>query len=197
MKALRRIQNILLAISLFILMYLPLYSAFGDDNFVVKGNLFMISFFSVFLVMLIRPLADIFSSQKWLRNLVLLRKGFGVLSASIVVGFMLGNIIDPSSNYLAKIFSASYWSLENYAFFAHIGDITGLILLLTSNNLSIIFLKGNWKRIQRLSYVYFYAGGIYEAFAFESAFAGYAMVVVTSVTLLAFFIKLLRKRFGW
>ena len=192
MKILRIIQNILLGISLALLALLPLWSAFGDSNNSLQGALYTISFTSVTLVMLVRPLADIFINQKWLRKLVFLRKGFGVLSASIIVGFMIGKIISPDSNYIASIFTREYWSLENYSLFAHLGDITGFILLVTSNNLSVMLLKKNWKRIQKLAYIYFYTGGIYEAFALDSSFAFVSMVIVLVVSASAFIVKMLR-----
>jgi len=186
MKVLRNIQTLLLGVSLFLLAYLPLFSAFGEPSGEIKNIFYQISFFAVFLVILIRPLADIFSSQKWLRKLLILRKGMGVFSASIVVGFMLGDVISPGSSYLASIFTPAYWSLKDYVFFAHVGDITGFILLVTSNNLSMILLGKIWHRIQNLAYVYFYTGGIYEAFFLGSAFAFYAMIMVTCILMLAF-----------
>lgn len=192
MKILRIIQNILLGISLVLLALLPLWSAFGDSNNSLQGVFYTISFTSVTLVMLVRPLADIFINQKWLRKLVFLRKGFGVLSASIIVGFMIGKIISPDSNYIASIFTREYWLLENYSLFAHLGDITGFILLVTSNNLSMMLLKKNWKRIQKLAYIYFYAGGIYEAFALDSSFAFVSMVMVLVISASAFIVKMLR-----
>jgi len=193
MKILKIIQNILLGISLAVLAILPLWSAFGDENIKVVGVLYLISFISVTLVMLVRPLADIFINQKWLRKLVFLRKGFGVLSASIIVGFVIGDIIAPDSQYIMSMFTAEYWSLDGYKLFAHIGDITGFILLITSNNLSMILLKKNWKRIQKLAYVYFYAGGIYEAYALGSVFAMIAMNIILIVTVIAFIMNMWRK----
>jgi DMSO/TMAO reductase YedYZ heme-binding membrane subunit len=189
MKILRIFQNIIIGLSLFILAYLPLFSGFGDIDSAIVSVLYRISFLAVFFVMMIRPLADIFSSQQWLRKLVVLRKGFGILSASIIVGFMIGDIITPQSQYLMSIFTTEFWSFENYMFFAHLGDITGLILLLTSNNLSMILLKKNWKRIQKLAYVYFYAGGIYEFLASNNIFALVAMVAVAIVVVIAFIIN--------
>ncbi len=193
MKILIALQNLLIGISLFLLVFLPLSSLAVDFGFAFKGFMYTVSFASVFLVMIIRPLADVFSERLWLRKLVFLRKGFGVLSASIIVGFMLASIIAPESVYLASFFTADFWSLESYAFFAHLGDITGLILLLTSNRLSQRLLGKNWKRIQRLSYVYFYAGGIYEAFALGSMFALYAVLVVTNMTVFAWALKAWRR----
>ena len=92
------------------------------------------------------------------------------------------------------MFTAAYWSFENYIIFAHIGDITAIILLVTSNNLSMMLLKHNWKRVQKLSYVYFYSGGIYEVCASDSTFAMVAMIIVTIVTVVAFILNRHRKK---
>ncbi len=193
MKKINIFQNILLGISLIILAYLPLLVAFGDMSMNAYNILYQISFISVFLVMIIRPLADVFVKWKILRKLVLLRKGFGVLSASIVVGFMVGDIITPYSTYILSMFTAKYWSLENYIVFAHIGNLTGLILLITSNKLSMIMMGRNWKRVQKLAYVYFYSGGIYEVYALNSDFAIIALSVVTILIILAFMVKIIRR----
>lgn len=189
MVYLRVFQNILIGVALFLLVFLALFSAFGHDTAVVKNFFYQISFFAVFAVMIIRPLADIFYGQKWLRRMVFFRKGFGIFSASIIVGFLIGDVIALHSSYVTSIFTARYWSLQDCMLFAHLGDITGLILLLTSNNLSMIVLKKNWKRVQRLSYVYFYAGGIYEVCALDRVFALYAMIIVTFLVMIAFFVK--------
>lgn len=189
MNAIFFFQNILIAISMFLLMAIPVALSVFDVNFTVRGTLYMVSFGAVFLVMLVRPLADIFASQLWIRKLVILRKGFGILSASIIIGFMIAAIIAPNSTYLSSLFTMKFWSLNTYAFFAHVGDISGLILLITSNRLSQKLLKQNWKRVQRLSYIYFYAGGIYEAFALGSTFALYALLLITNITVLAWAVK--------
>ncbi len=178
---LKFVQNILLGTSLVVLVLVSLWSAFGDDISELQSLLYQISFILVSLVMLIRPLSDIFVSQRWLRKLIFLRKGFGVLSASIVVAFVIGDIIAPDSQYITSVFTKAYWSFENYVIFAHIGDITGFILLVTSNNLSMIVFKKNWKRIQKLAYIYFYAGGLYESLALHNMFALSVMIIVSLV----------------
>lgn len=189
MKLLNIVQNVFLGASLGMLVILPLWFAFGYENFAIQNLLYQISFGSVFFVMLIRPLADIFYKQRWLKKLVILRKGVGIFSASIIVGFMIGRVISPDIAYLASIFTKRYWSLEGGLLFAHLGDITGLILLLVSNNMSMVLLKKNWKRIQKLAYVYFYAGAIYEMYVIEDFFPLIAMVVVTLVVGIAFFVN--------
>jgi DMSO/TMAO reductase YedYZ heme-binding membrane subunit len=189
-----RLQEVLIGISLAFLIALPFSSLLFADGlpYEYQGWLFTLSFFAVFLVMIVRPLADILT-WNWLRSLVILRKGLGILSASIIASFALGKIFDPASTYLTTMFSLKFFSFANYAFFAHVGDLTGFILLLTSNTFSQRLLKRNWKRVQRLSYAYFYAGGIYEAFALGSIFALVAMIIVTVLTVSAWWIKRYRR----
>lgn len=192
MKFLLIFQNILISISLFLLGFIPTYSQTLGMGFAVRGALYAVSFVAVFAVMIVRPLADI-TGFLWLRRLVILRKGFGILSSSIIIGFMVDALITPQSPYLSSLLSGTFFSLDHFTLFAHLGDISGLILLLTSNTFSQKLLKQNWKRIQRLSYVYFYAGGIYEAFALDSMFALYAILLVTNLTVLAWAVKIYRK----
>ncbi len=196
MKMIDYIQTVLTGTGFALLFCLPALALFFDIGYEAKEGLFIVSFTAAFLLMTIRPLSDIFDEQIWLKRLISMRKGLGIFSASIIIGFMLQAIIAPGSVYLTSIFSARYYSLTNYALFAHVGDISGLILLLTSNRWSQRLLKGNWKRIQRLSYAYFYAGGLYEALYLGSSFALFALVVVTGLVLFAWVLKLLQTEQG-
>jgi len=194
MSFILKFQNALIGAGLGLLVFLS-FSGFlenGGLSYQDQGTFFVLSFFAAVLVMMVRPLADI-TGAIWLRRLVLLRKGFGILSASIIAGIMVSKILAPDSTYLSMMFSFQFFSFTNYAFFAHVGDITGFILLVTSNTFSQRLLKQNWKRIQRLSYPYFYAGGIYEAFALGNAFALGALILVTLVTAFAWWQKANRR----
>lgn len=189
MKALLLLQRAAIASGIALLAGIPLATWTVGIPSAVKGMLFTVSFVAVSLVMCVRPLADIFSEQLWLRRLVFLRKGFGILSASIIVGIMIASGLP----YLQSVFTVRYYSLDRYALLAHLGDLSGLILLATSNNFSQRHLGRNWKRIQRLSYVYFYAGGLYEYLMFDSLFALYMVLLVTNLTVFAWAIKAWRR----
>ena len=95
LKTIKYTQEILLGISVLILMVLPSFLVFKTDQisneFIQK--LYAFSHISLFFVMMVRPLADIFLQTKWIRPLVILRKGVGVFSASIIVSFILEKII--------------------------------------------------------------------------------------------------------
>ena len=183
-----RLQEIFIGMGLGFLVALPFFGAIFDGTLVnqYQGPLFNLSFFAAFLVMSVRPLADI-TGWDGLRRLVILRKGLGILSAAIIVGIAFGKIFLPGSTYLATMFSPAFFS------FAHVGDVAGFILLITSNTFSQRLLKQNWKRIQRLSYAYFFAAGIYEALPLGNIFALFAMILVAILTVLAWHIKAHRR----
>lgn len=186
-KAISYTQEFLLGLGIFILMALPLAVLYDIDAVTAQTmTLYDVVHITLFFVMVIRPLADIWTTTQYIRPLVILRKGFGVVSASIVVAFLLAKIIADPSGYIQNFFTTAYWSLENYALFAHLADVTAILLLITSNKFSKRILGVWWKRIQRLSYVYFYASALYVYLSFGENLILSFMVIVTIVTLVAY-----------
>lgn len=183
----KHLQTILLAVSIIILCTLPAILVIVPDWITETTYLWLyaVAHFTLFLVMLVRPLADILRGVSWLRPLVILRKGFGVLSASIVVSFIISKIMIDASGYFSNFLTAEYWSLENLAIFAHLADISAILLLITSNNLSKQLLGKNWKPIQRLSYIYFYGSAFYVLFILGETISLYYIIIVTTVTSVA------------
>ena len=192
-KAIGITQKILLAVGILILMILPLASLFTPEA-VGKNSmtLYAIVHLTVFFVMIIRPLADIFPEVPYVRPLVILRKGFGVVSASIVVSFILAKVAVDPLGYFASWFTLPYWSLAKNALFAHLADISAILLLVTSNVFSKRIMGAWWKRIQKLAYIYFYASGFYVFLSFGETLVFFYMVVVTILVVIAFFMN--RKR---
>ena len=188
-------QKFLLAISIITMMVLPLIVVFYPDilSEEITLRLYDVSHVALFLVMIVRPLADILSQPNKIRPLVILRKGAGVFSASIVMSFILAKIIVDASGYFGSIITAQYWSFENLAILAHLGDLSAILLIVTSNNLSKRILGSWWKRIQKLSYVYFYASSLYVFFTFGKNSILVSMLIVTLLTCIAY-IKNEKKR---
>ncbi len=187
-KIIALLQEFFLALSILIMLGLPLLLVFSPD--VISGRvitrLYGVSHVAIFLVMVIRPLADIFTKTKYVRPLVILRKGVGVLSASIIVSFILSKIIMNAGGYFESLATSSYWSLTNFALFAHLADLSAIILLVTSNNFSKRILGSWWKKIQKLSYVYFYASSLYVFIVLKENPLFYSMLIVTIPTFLAY-----------
>lgn len=179
-----RSQNFLLGLSILILATLPAVLIFYPDSVSITV-LYFLAHSSLFFVMVIRPLADVAAGVRFIRPLVILRKGVGVFSASIIVSFLLVKLITDPSAWLQSILSNQYWSTENFALFAHVADFSAVLLLITSNNLSKKLLGANWKRLQRLSYVYFYGSGLYVVFVLHDYLVLAFMIIVTLLTILA------------
>lgn len=187
-KIIQFVQKFSLGFSILIMLILPIIIVFYPDSLSEKTTLrlYDLSHITVFFVMTIRPLADIFKKSTKIRPLVILRKGMGVLSASIVVSFIFAKIIMDASGYFGSIFTTHYWSFDNLAILAHLGDISAILLIITSNNFSKRILSSWWKKIQRLSYVYFYASSIYVFFMFDDITVLFSMLIVTTLTCIAY-----------
>lgn len=181
-------QQILLVISVGIMLVLPMLLVFKEDIFsnAITQNLYFTSHLFLFFVMMIRPLADIFTSNKWIRPLVILRKGAGVLSASIIVSFIFAKLIIDPLTYLNSIGTLRYWAMQDYAILGHMADLSAILLIITSNSLSKKILGPWWKRIQKLAYVYFYGSALYVFLSYGNVDQAIAIVLVTFVTVLAF-----------
>lgn len=181
-------QKILMAVSVALLLTLPFGLAFYPDTFTytTTGFLYAISHYFLLFVMLIRPLADLVTKTKWLRPLVILRKGAGVFSASIIFSFLLSKIIIDPCGYFSSFATSAYWSLDKFMLFAHLADISAFFLLITSNRFSKLVLGKWWKRTQKLSYVYFFGSSLYLYFALEETIMLYFMALVSLITTLAF-----------
>ncbi len=151
----------------------------------LNNLLWDLSLYSVFILMCIRPLRDLFPKLKFAR-LMPLRKNLGIFSAMIVVSFGAVHYFNLGPSFFAEYFSFAYWSFQNSLFWAHLGELTGFILLITSNKFSMKILKINWKRIQRLSYVYFFSGAWYVFASFDKTFGFIAIVIVSVLTFIAY-----------
>jgi len=117
------------------------------------GFMYDLSWWSVVFVMAIRPLADLFPKIGILSKLVTLRKAFWILSASIIVSNFVWSSIFNINKFLTY-FTLAWWALY-MPLITKLSEISALILLLTSNKLSQKTLWTYWKKIQRLSYIYF------------------------------------------
>ncbi len=146
--------------------------------------LWFISWYSLVILMAIRPLSDIFKS-KTLRMLIPVRKSLWVLSAMVVVTNAFYTYFAMSGNFFNTFLSFYYWWFNNMQFFGHLGEITWLILLISSNIFSQRLLWKSWKNIQKLSYVYFFSWWIF-IFHLWKVDALYWMIVIWLITLFAF-----------
>jgi len=151
-------------------------------------TLWDVSWYAVFALMALRPLGDIFPQLPFLRQLLPVRQGLGVLSASVIATNAGFNYIPNLAGFAELYFNLDYWRFADRSFFAHASELAGIILLATSNRFSQRTLGAWWKRIQRLSYLYFYGAGIYLIHIGKEQ-ALYAMLFVAMLQATAFFHK--------
>ncbi len=189
LKTIKYTQDLFLGISILIMIILPIILAFFPEIISPEKtlSLYDLSHIAVFFVMIIRPLSDIFTQTNLIRPLVILRKGVGVFSASIIVSFIFSKIIIDPVAYFSAFKTFKYWSIDNFALLAHLADISALILIITSNNFSKRILGTyNWKNIQRLSYLYFYASSLYVLLVLEDVRMLFSIIIVTLLTIMAY-----------
>lgn len=144
-----------------------------------------LSLWTVTILMCIRPLGNLFPKAGFYRWLPL-RKELGIFSASIVVAFAFFHYVIADFDFWNMYFSRHYWPIDKSIFWAHLGELTGFILLITSNNFSIRLLKRYWKPLQRLAYVYFFSGAWYVFVAFDKWEGLFSLILVFGLTFLAF-----------
>ena len=150
-------------------------------------QLWDISWIAVTLLMCIRPLADILPQYPMLRRLLPWRQGLGVLSAAVVMSNATATyIVNPS-----LLVSASTWDIQSVSILGHVAEVAGLLLIITSNRFSQKHLGAWWKRVQWLSYVYFFAAGVY-LFSFGKVSALLGMVLVAVLWVAAALMRQLR-----
>ena len=113
------------------------------------------------VIMLIRPLADIFPDIKILRSLVSLRKEAGILSGLFILIHSYVFFAQRDQLIFTAIFDAKYWNWDSAITWGLMGFITVIPLLLTSNNFSIKILRNQWKNIQRLVYPLFFFSAVH------------------------------------
>ncbi len=139
-------------------------------------------------VMVVRPLADLFPKIKLLRTLVLLRKEIGIWSALLILAHVVGYLIVKDISIVEWIMQPSSWSLSSPMGWGTIGTVAVLPVLLTSNKFSIIKLKRWWKRVQKLTYLFFIGGAVHIILLGEEE-AWAAVILVSGLMFAAWFKK--------
>jgi len=114
---------------------------------------------TLLIIVLSRPLADLLKA-KTLKFLTSKRKYLGWICGLAVIlhVFIYATSFNLPLNFF---FNLSYWSFSTAMGWGLIAFATMIPLILTSNLFSIKLLKKHWKRLQRLTYLFFIASGIH------------------------------------
>ena len=118
-----------------------------------------ISWLSLIIILYWRPIAQISNSKFLLKNLHY-RKQLGIICG--LAGFIHATIYLLSINSLGNYFQNEvFWSLNNFLGWGSLALVFMFLPLITSNNFSRRFLRGNWKKIQQLVYPTFIFVGLH------------------------------------
>lgn len=123
---------------------------------ITADNIFWkITMFAATFTLIIRPLYDLWPRSKHLESMLKWRKGVGLISSGIVVGFLISRNIDLGNlESVVHYFSPEKWNVSLENILERTTEITALILFLISNKWLVIHANRVWKALQKLAYVY-------------------------------------------
>lgn len=113
------------------------------------------------LILVLRPLGDIFVDFKILKALLPLRKEAGILCGSLAIGHSIGYFFNGKIAVSTIFTNPALWDFSQYLAWGLVGFFVSVLLVLTSNLLSIKILKRNWKRLHRITYIMFLVTAIH------------------------------------
>lgn len=114
------------------------------------------------IVMFCRPLADIFPRLGILRKLVILRKELWILCGVLILAHGIWYFLSLEIPF-SSLLNPNMWNPKNFLFWWLIWIIVMIPPLITSNKFSMKILKKSWKKIQKLSYLFFIFWAIHIA----------------------------------
>lgn len=107
-----------------------------------------------------RPVAAILPKLGILRRIVLLRRQLGIISGTFILAHGLSYFLAGQITFI-DLFNPQIWDFQTFLPWGILGFIICILVLLTSNNISMRFLGKWWKQIQRFSYLFLIFGGIH------------------------------------
>ncbi len=136
-------------------------------------------------ILLIRPLSQIFPEFKILRTLTSVRRELGILCASLILAHGMGYFIKTKQFPHELIMQEGFWQFDNFLVWGVLGMAIAILLLITSNNIAVRVLKGWWKPIQLLAYLFLIFGSIHvffqEKISAEGLFESFGFVILVAI----------------
>ncbi len=122
---------------------------FVTGEFKIFGTM---ALYLLVVIMVVRPLADIFPKVLLFKKLVLMRRSIGIFTGMAAMTHGLWFIYkDPS-----MLTQDYFYSFDSFLLYGSIASIFAFLLLITSNNISVKFLGKKWKWLQRGVHAMFY-----------------------------------------
>lgn len=135
--------------------YLVVWTSHGNEY---RGY-GVIAFFFLILIMIIRPLADLFPNIVLFKKLLTIRRGMGIAMGMSWLTHGLGFFYQ----YPSEIGQSYIWSPTGMLVYGLIALFFTILLLLTSNNISVRVMGKKWKWLHKTVIILFYATCIHVA----------------------------------
>ena len=135
--------------------------------------------YCLLLIVFSRPLSDVLPRLGILKKIVALRKEIWIISGVFITAHWLGFFLNAKMSLLVWLTNPDYYNLTNLFGWWMIGMYIGIILTFTSNKFSKKILWKNWKRLQRLTYLFFIFGAVHIALVDNEKILPLSIVVST------------------
>jgi len=107
------------------------------------------------VILALRPASQIFVDFKILKTLLPLRKELGIFCGSLGIAHSIGYFLNAEISLPAGFLDPQIWDVSQNYFWGMIGFLIAVILTLTSNIFSMKLLQKYWKKLHKLTYLFF------------------------------------------
>lgn len=136
-------------------------------------------------ILLIRPLSQVLPEFKILRTISSARREMGILCASFILAHATGYYVKTNQFPHELIMQEGFWQLDNFLVWGVLGATIAVLLLITSNNIAVQVLKGWWKPIQLLAYLFLIFGSMHvflqEGLSIEGFLESFGFVILIMI----------------
>ena len=176
-----------------LLVWIVLNAWLGEAFFeITSSNLYWeVAMYAATFTLIIRPIYDLCPHSDILQALLKWRKGIGLISSSIVVGFWISrNTSLTDITPLAEFFSNAKWNWTLENILERTTEITGLTLFLISNKWMVLHYNTLWRPLQKLAYPYAFGAAALLTFVHEKTYGIICLLLMLVVYQMWFYKRL-------
>jgi DMSO/TMAO reductase YedYZ heme-binding membrane subunit len=118
-----------------------------------------LAFFFLILIMVVRPLTELFPNIVFFKKLMGIRRGIGITMGMAALTHGIGFFYQ----YPSQVGQSYIWSPTGIYLYGIIALFFTILLLVTSNNISVRFMGRKWKWLHKTVIILFYATCIHVA----------------------------------
>ena len=153
------------------------------------GDFGGIAWFFLIIIMIVRPLVDLFPSFLLFTKLLSVRRGMGIMMGMAGLTHGLGYFYaHPSAIKKLAIGTSNLWAWNGMFVYGIIAMVFATLLLITSNNFSVRFLGMKWKWLHKTVLIVFYMTCIHVALVDFGKIDPIPLILGVGVFILRFFV---------